>query len=216
MVLELRPAHDPRKQYGFVGVVIIAERPVRFDLGLAPREATTSEVKKVDRRSRPSPPTPPTCPPLLKAFKAVPPLVTDIDLSLDDRFLYVSCWGTGEMRQYDVSDPVHAKLTGTVQIGGIVRQAAHPERPDRSTAVRRWWSSAATASGCISPTRLYSAWDDQFYPEGMKGWMVKLDVKQSGGITVDPGFLATFGEARAHQVRLEGGDASTDTFCFPS
>ena len=28
----------------------------------------------------------------------VPPLVTDIDLSLDDRFLYVSCWGTGEMR----------------------------------------------------------------------------------------------------------------------
>ena len=35
-------------------------------------------------------------PPLLQGFKAVPPLVTDINLSLDDRFLYVSCWGTGE------------------------------------------------------------------------------------------------------------------------
>ena len=34
-------------------------------------------------------------PPLLKGFKAVPPLITDIDLSMDDRFLYVSCWGTG-------------------------------------------------------------------------------------------------------------------------
>ena len=44
-------------------------------------------------------------PPLLKGFGAVPPLVTDIDLSLDDRFLYVACWGTGELRQYDVSDP---------------------------------------------------------------------------------------------------------------
>src|SRR5215204_2037500 len=39
-------------------------------------------------------------PPLLKGFGAVPPLVTDIDLSLDDRFLYVACWGTGELRQY--------------------------------------------------------------------------------------------------------------------
>ena len=48
-------------------------------------------------------------PPLLKGFKAVPPLVTDINLSLDDRFLYVSCWGTGEFRQYDVSDPVNPK-----------------------------------------------------------------------------------------------------------
>ncbi|MFX8813115.1 selenium-binding protein SBP56-related protein, partial [Acinetobacter baumannii] len=37
-------------------------------------------------------------PPLLQGFGAVPPLVSDIDLSMDDRFLYVSCWGTGEMR----------------------------------------------------------------------------------------------------------------------
>jgi len=36
-------------------------------------------------------------PPLLKGFKAVPPLVTDIDLSMDDRFLYVACWGTGDL-----------------------------------------------------------------------------------------------------------------------
>ena len=34
-------------------------------------------------------------PPALQPFGAVPPLVTDINLSLDDRLLYVSCWGTG-------------------------------------------------------------------------------------------------------------------------
>ena len=61
-------------------------------------------------------------PPLLKGFGAVPPLVTDIDLSLDDRFLYVACWGTGEMRQYDVSDPRKPKLAGSVHLGGIVRR----------------------------------------------------------------------------------------------
>src|SRR5204863_2513090 len=56
-------------------------------------------------------------PPLLKGFKAVPPLVTDINLSLDDRFLYVSCWGTGQIQQYDVSDPFRPKLTGSAHLG---------------------------------------------------------------------------------------------------
>src|SRR6266496_3121727 len=51
------------------------------------------------------PADPDLLPPALKPFAAVPPLITDIDLSVDDRFLYVSCWGTGEMKQFDVSDP---------------------------------------------------------------------------------------------------------------
>jgi methanethiol oxidase len=74
-------------------------------------------------RFRPSQPTRANCPLLLQGFKAVPPLLTDINLSVDDRFLYASCWGTGEMRQYDVSDPFNPKLIGSVHIGGIVRRA---------------------------------------------------------------------------------------------
>ena len=55
----------------------------------------------------------------------MPPLVTDIDLSMDDRFLYVACWGTGEMRQYDVTDPRKPKLAGgSVHVGGIARHEA--------------------------------------------------------------------------------------------
>jgi selenium-binding protein 1 len=75
------------------------------------------------------PADPDLLPPLLKGFKAVPPLVTDINLSLDDKWLYVSCWGTGELRRYDVSVPEQPKLTSTIQIGGIVRRAAHPKDP---------------------------------------------------------------------------------------
>ena len=66
------------------------------------------------------PADPDALPPMLKDFKAVPPLVTDINLSLDDRFLYVACWGTGEMRQYDVSDPFNPK-PWRVACGGMVR-----------------------------------------------------------------------------------------------
>ena len=44
----------------------------------------------------------------------------------DDKFLYVSCWGTGEMRQYNVSDPFNPRHTGSVHLGGIVRKTLHP------------------------------------------------------------------------------------------
>ena len=66
----------------------------------------------------PVPADPDDLPELLKGFAAVPPLVTDIDLSLDDKYLYVACWGTGEMHQYDVSDPMNPVLNGKVEIGG--------------------------------------------------------------------------------------------------
>jgi 56kDa selenium binding protein (SBP56) len=61
----------------------------------------------------------------MQGFGAVSPLVTDIDLSMDDKFLYVACWGTGEMRQYDVTDPRRPKLAGSVHVGGIARRTPH-------------------------------------------------------------------------------------------
>ena len=33
--------------------------------------------------------------------------------------------------------------------------------------------------------------------------------------TVDPDFFVPFTGERPHQVRLEGGDASSDSYCFP-
>ena len=62
---------------------------------------------------------------------------------------------------------------------------------------------------------LYRAWDDQFYPDGVKSWMVKLDVAQDGTMAFDPKFFAEFDEMhRVHQVRLQGGDASSDSYCY--
>ena len=137
MTLELRPARDPRKAYGFVGVVISLKdlsasvwvwyREDGKD-GKAEREDMRGEwkVKKVIEIPA-EPADPADLPPLLQGFKAVPPLVTDINLSLDDRSLYVSCWGTGELRQYDVSDPFNPVLTGRPRRSAASSAApAHP------------------------------------------------------------------------------------------
>jgi selenium-binding protein 1 len=63
---------------------------------------------------------------------------------------------------------------------------------------------------------LYSTWDDQFYPDLLEGWMVRVDADPNGGMELDPDFFIQTGELRLHQVRLERGDASTDSFCYPS
>ena len=63
---------------------------------------------------------------------------------------------------------------------------------------------------------LYLTWDAQFYPEGINGWVAKLAVGTSGGITADPNFFLQVADGlRPHQVRLEGGDASSDSYCYP-
>jgi len=92
MVLELRPAHDPAKAYGFVGVVV-SLKDLSASIWLWHRENNDWKIQKVIEIPA-EPADPEKLPPLLKGFKAAPPLVTDINLSLDDRFLYVSCWGT--------------------------------------------------------------------------------------------------------------------------
>ena len=53
---------------------------------------------------------------------------------------------------------------------------------------------------------LYTPWDDQFYTDGIRGWMVKVDAHAGGGLTLDPDFVVEFEEGiRPHQVRLHGG-----------
>ena len=39
---------------------------------------------------------------------------------------------------------------------------------------------------------LYTPWDAQFYPDGVRGWMAKLDAAPGGGLTSDPRFLVEF------------------------
>lgn len=161
------------------------------------------------------PADPSQLPTLLQGFKAVPPLITDIDLSLDDRFLYVSCWGTGELRQYDVSTPEQPRLTATVQLGGITRGAPHPNG-QAAAGAPQMVEISRDGRRVYFTNSLYSSWDDQFYPHGMPGWLALAHADPDGGLMLDPDFFVTFGDYRAHQTRLDGGDCSTESFCYAS
>jgi selenium-binding protein 1 len=67
---------------------------------------------------------------------------------------------------------------------------------------------------------LFAAWDDIFYPDGVGAWLVKLEADVNrGGVSVDTRFFPhgeEFRGRRVHQTRLQGGDASSDSYCFTS
>jgi selenium-binding protein 1 len=219
LIFELRPAHDPTKAYGFVNCVISLEN-LSSSIWMWHRDGDKWAVKKIIEIPA-EPADPDQLPPMLKGFKAVPPLVTDIDLSLDDRFLYVACWGTGDMQQYDVSDPHNPKLTGKVRIGGIVSRESHPgaKNGGKNGALNggpQMVEISRDGRRVYFTNSLYGAIDDQFYPEGIEGWMVKLDAKPEGGIDFDEKFFVGWPKShRPHQIRLEGGDCSSDSYCYP-
>jgi len=214
LVFELRPAHDPTKAYGFVGVVLCLN-DLSSSVFLWHREGGRWATTKVI--SIPAEPAEPDqLPPMLKDFKACPPFVTDIDLSVDDKYLYVSCWGTGEFHQYDVSDPFKPKLTGKLRIGGMVSRAPHPKHHESLNGGPQMVEVSRDGRRIYFTNSLYSAVDDQFYPDGIKGWMVKVNAKPQGGIALDDDFFLAWPEGYLpHQVRLQGGDASSDSYCYP-
>jgi selenium-binding protein 1 len=215
LVFELRPAHDPTKAYGFVNCVLGLE-DLSSSIWVWHRDGKQWAITKViDIPAEPADPE--QLPPILKGFKAVPPFVTDIDLSLDDRFLYAACWGTGDLLQYDVSDPFKPLLTGKVRIGGVVSQTTHPGARDATlNGGPQMIEISRDGKRVYFTNSLYSTIDDQLYPDGMKGWMVKLDVKPNGGIAFDEKFFVDWPKPyRPHQVRLEGGDCSSDSYCYP-
>jgi methanethiol oxidase len=144
----------------------------------------------------------------------VPGLVTEIVLSMDDRFLYLSNWLHGDLRQYDISDPKAPKLTGRLQLGGVL---GRPNDGDRELS-----GGPQMIQLSLDGRRLYvsnsllSTWDNQFHPE-LQSWLLRVNCNPEGGMELDPDFFVDFhdrpgGPARAHEVRLQGGDCTTEIF----
>lgn len=217
MVLGLRPAHDPMRSYGFAATTISrddlsASIWVWHQGGGNGRDWQVRKVITIPARNV----APELLPEALRGFGALPPLITGLSLSLDDRLLYVSCWGSGELLQYQVADPFHPVLVGGIALGGIVDRAPHPSSPSEARAggpqtvvLSRDGRRAYVTNSFHTP------WDAQLYPDGIGGWMAKVDVDLDGGMRLDPDFLAEFGQMRPRGIRLRGGDASSDSYCFP-
>jgi selenium-binding protein 1 len=194
--LEVRWLHDPDADGGFVGATLSSNilRFYRSNGSFAAESAI--EVDNVELEGWPLP-------------GGVPGLITDVVVSMDDRFLYFSNWLHGDLRQYDISDPSSPRLTGQLQLGGVLGRPSDagkelsggPQMLQLSLDGRRLYVTNS----------LYSTWDNQFYP-GLRSWLLRVNCGPDGGIELDRDFFVDVQPARAHEVRLQGGDCTTEIF----
>jgi methanethiol oxidase len=197
--LEIRGLHDPAKGEGFVAAALSSNVFHWYRANGKWAADPVIDVEGVELEGWPFP---------------VPGLITDIVLSMDDRFLYMSNWLHGDLRQYDVSDPANPRLTGQLWLGGVI---GHPGDSARDlNGGPQMLQLSLDGRRLYVTNSLYSTWDNQFYPE-LRSWLLKVDCKPEGGMEIDEDFFVDFhsrpgGPARAHEVRLQNGDCTTEIF----
>lgn len=106
--LETRFLHDPYEPHGYVGCALSS---TVFHINKNSGDWKADLVieipsKKVENWGM--------------GLPDMPGVITDILISLDDRFLYLSNWVHGDIRQYDISDRAAPTLVGQVFIGGSI------------------------------------------------------------------------------------------------
>ena len=94
----------------------------------------------------------------------MPGLITDILISMDDKYLYFSNWLHGDLRQYDISDPSNPILTGQVWLGGLLGRAPEVNGLEINGAPQMIQLSL-DGKRLFVTTSLFSTWDNQFYPK---------------------------------------------------
>ena len=147
----------------------------------------------------------------------VPALPTDILVSMDDRYLFVSNWIHGEVRMYDISDPANPRLADSLSLGGVFGDIREI-RGHELVAGPQMLQLSLDGERLYFTTSLFSSWDNQFFPDEAAGGsaMLKADVDpRNGTLTLDEEFLVEFsglpeGPARAHEIRWPDGDCTSD------
>jgi methanethiol oxidase len=200
--LEVRFHHDPKSSHGFVGAALSSTIWHWFKDGDRWKAEKVIEVPGQEVKGWSFP---------------VPGLITDLVLSLDDRWLYFSDWLHGDIRQYDVSNPSQPKLTGQVWLGGVLgkpsaldgkKLAGGPQMLQISLDGKRLYVTNS----------LFSSWDNQFYPAIGQGgsYLLQIDCNtERGGMNLNRRFFVDFGNepdgpVRAHEIRFPYGDSTSD------
>jgi len=223
MPLEIRFLHDPKATEGFVGSALFAKmyRFYKTDAGdWAAEKVIDIPNKEVDGWILPE----------------MPGVMTDILISMDDKYLYFSNWLHGDIRQYDITDTRKPKLTGQIFFGGSV-QAGGPVTvtKDKELSVQpgvryakgkriegapQMLQLSLDGKRLYVTTSLFSPWDKQFYPEmcnkGSMMFIIDVDTV-NGGMQLNPDFMVDFGAepggpVLAHEIRYPGGDCTSDIY----
>ncbi|KAG2442933.1 hypothetical protein HXX76_003009 [Chlamydomonas incerta] len=224
--LEVRFLHEPTAPHGFVGAAL-SSSVFHFTPAGPGADAPWAAHLVVEQ-------------PWTKVegwvLPELPPCITDILISLNDKFLYVSNWLRGDIVQYDISDPAKPKLAGRVWVGGLVHKDSPlkvlgglpedtPEQPVLPTVAGitlrggpQMLQLSLDGRRLYVTNSLYSPWDKQFYPSLVEGGshLLKIDVDpEQGGMKLDTDWIIDFGKepdgpVLAHEVRYPGGDCSSD------
>ena len=220
MVLELRPAHNPRKAYGFVGRGHESREPLELDLHVVSRHEPPASWADDESHRDPGGAGGPGRPAAAAQGVQGGAAAGDRHQPLARRSLPLRVLlGHGRAAAVRRDRPVHPKLTGSVKIGGIVRRTPHPKNPAKPLNGGPQMVEVSRDGRRVYVTNsLYTPWDAQFYPDGIRGWMAKVDANPSGGIAFDPRFLveiagraaAAPGAARRAATRRPTRSASRD------
>jgi len=200
--LEVRFLHDPDSPHGFVGAALSSNLFYWNKPNSRWEAQKVVDIPAIEVEGWPFP---------------VPSLITDLLISMDDKYLYLSNWLHGDIRQYDISDPAEPRLTGQVWCGGVLGKSP-------TVNGRRLQGGPQMLQLSLDGKRLYvtnsllSTWDNQFYPDLAKtgSYMLQIDCDtKDGGLKINEDFYIDFGKepngpARAHEMGYPGGDCTSD------
>ncbi len=200
--LEVRFMHDPNRSDAYIGAALSSNM---FHLHRTDGRWETQKVIDIPSIELEGWPFP------------VPSLITDLVISMDDRYLYLANWLHGDVRQYDITDPARPRLKGQVWCGGVLGKVT-------TIGDRRLVGGPNMLQLSLDGKRLYvtssllSSWDNQFYPDIARqgSYLIKIDCDTGhGGLSIDSNFFVDFGKepsgpARAHEMRYPGGDSTSD------
>lgn len=111
MPLETRFCHNPKSSHFFIGCALTSN-VIHGYLDRNTREWVVNE-KYICMD---------TIPMNNWALPSMPALITDFLISMDDKYLYFANWLHGDIRQYDISNPMNPILSGQVFVGGSIRK----------------------------------------------------------------------------------------------
>ncbi len=200
--LEIRFHHNPESAHAFVGAALSSTMWHCHKANGTWQADKIIAVPSVELEGWPIP---------------VPGLITDLVLSMDDRFLYFSNWLHGDLRQYEVSDPAHPKLTGQLWLGGLLGKGGAVQG-HKLQGGPQMLQLSLDGKRLYVTNSLLSSWDNQFYPDLAKAGSAILQVDcdtVNGGLSLNEQFYVDFGKepagpARAHEMRYPGGDCTSD------
>jgi len=219
--LEVRFLHDPNMAEGFVGCAL-SSTIHRFymddDHQWKSEVVITIPPKEVEGW----------------AMKTMPGLITDILISLDDRYLYFCNWLHGDIRQYDITNTRRPRFVGQIFLGGSICKGGNvkvtedhelSEQPDpvfiggrKIEAGPQMIQLSLDGKRLFVSNSLFLAWDQQMYPDLVKngGHILQIDVDNvNGGLSLNRDFFVDFGDepegpGLAHEIRYPGGDCTSD------